>query len=121
MNMNIVTFLTGVPKDRWRLVKGENLLADPDLHFREITAWLGLRTDSQATEAMKHPERSPFATLGPLNAPFGGDPSFLRSPVLRCPKDVVEPPILNGPLKWLLDGGVFSPEVKELAREFGYQ
>ena len=37
-------------------------------------------TDTDAIEEMMHPERSPFACFGPLDALFGNDPNFLSGP-----------------------------------------
>jgi hypothetical protein len=79
---------------------------------------LDVRTDEEAIEAMKHPERSPYACFGPVNARFGNNPGFQREPALRngSPK--------QGHLEELGDrrnhGIRFSPEVEELAREFSY-
>jgi sulfotransferase family protein len=120
LNMNIVTFLDGVPEGHQMRIRGEDLLADPDTHVREIARWLGVRTDAEAIEAMKHPERSPYACPGPVNARFGNDPNFLQSPALRPSRGPVRQS-LDGPLPWRGDGGGFSPEVKDLAREFGYK
>jgi sulfotransferase family protein len=80
---NIDRFLRSVPDaDRLR-VEGERVLEDPDGELWRIARWLGLADDAAAIEAMKHPEASPFATVGPPGARFGNDPSFLRDPVLR--------------------------------------
>ena len=119
LNMNIVTFLDGLPKERYMRIRGEDLLADPDSHLQKITQWLGLRTDKGAIEAMKHSERSPYACMGPLNARFGNDPDFLREPALRR-RSPAKQPSLEGPLSWRTDGGECSQEVKQLAGEFGY-
>jgi hypothetical protein len=118
--MNIITFLDGLPEGQWMRIRGEDLLVEPHTYLRKITEWLELRTDEEAIEAMKHPEQWPYARFGPLNAPFGSDPNFLRDPVLRRPSRAKEL-TLEGPLNWRQDGGGFSPEVKELAREFGYE
>lgn len=120
LNMNVVTFLEGLPSDHRTRIRGEDLLADPDRHVRIIAEWLGLRTDKAAIDAMKHPERSPYACLGPANARFGNDPNFLKSPSLR-PSRGQGKASLEGPLPWREDGVGFSPEVKELASEFGYR
>ena len=117
--MNIITFLNGVPERQKIRIQGEELLAAPDTHLRQIAEWLGLRTDQEAIEAMQHPEQSPYASLGPVNARFGNDPSFLREPTLRRSSRAKEP-TLHGQLAWREDGGEFSPEVRELAQEFGY-
>jgi len=120
LNMNIVTFLDGVPPDRYLRLRGEEILADPDPHLRKIAEWLGIRADREAIEAMKHPERSPYACPGPMNAKFGNDPNFLQAPALRPSRGPVKES-LEGPLPWRTDGQGFSPEVKDLARAVGYE
>jgi hypothetical protein len=118
LHINILTFLATVPEEQVLRIQGEALLCNPDRHLPRIAEWLGLRTDQAAIEEMKHPERSPFACLGPPNARFGGDPNFLRDPRLKPAKG--KPLSLAGPLPWRPDGKGFSREVKDLAHEFGY-
>ena len=117
--MNIVTFLNGVNEDHWLRLRGEDLLERPDRHLREVANLMRVECGQDAIEEMKHPERSPFACIGPWNAPFGNDPKFLRSPELRGGGG---PPrgALRGRLPWREDGAGFSPEVVTLARELGY-
>jgi hypothetical protein len=119
LHANICTFLDGLASDATFRVRGEDLLADPVTHLRQIAHWLGVRGDRSAVEAMTHPERSLFAGFGPLTARFGSDPGFLRDP---RPRTVAgsRSPSLAGPLPWRSDGKGFSPEVVALAREFGY-
>jgi hypothetical protein len=85
VNKNIMAFLGNLPEERHRRIRGEDLLADPDKHLCEIARWLNLRSDLRAIEEMKHPERSPFACMGPPNALGGGDGKFFSSPALRRP------------------------------------
>jgi hypothetical protein len=118
LNMNIITFLDGVAQDLQVMIRGEELLADPDKHLREIAEWLGLRTDAQAMEAMKHPERSPFACIGPIGAQFGNDPDFLANPKLR--KGSPRTAGFEGPVPWRRDGAGLSADVRRLAEDFGY-
>lgn len=118
LNRNIDSFLAILPRDRWLRVRGEDLLADPDRYLREIASWLDVRTDADAIARMKHPERSPFATIGPPGAWYGNDLFFLRDPQLRSRSD--EAHDLEAPLEWRRDGAGFHPEVKTLARKFGY-
>ena len=69
---------------------------------------------------MKHPERSPFAGLGPPGATLGNDPGFLADPVLRVrPTPAEPPPSLDAVLPWDNRRGL-EPEVHQLARDFGY-
>lgn len=119
LNSNICQFLASVPADRQMRVQGEELLAKPEKIVREIAAWLGLRSDTEAIAETTHPERSPYAFLGPPGARYGNDPFFLADPALRPSR--ATPQSLEGPLSWRIDGLGFCPEVKFLAREFGYQ
>lgn len=118
-NLNILQFLEEVPKDQRMRVCGEDLLTDPDRGLREIAGWMGLRTDDEAIEEMKHPERSPYAFVGPPGAQWGYSDSFLKNPGLRSNR--AKPQSLEGALSWLDDGQGFLPKVKELARQFGYR
>jgi hypothetical protein len=118
-NRDIREFLATIPADRHLRVRGEDLLSDPDTHLRAIVSWLGLSTDDEAMEAMKHPERSPYAFLGPTGARFGNDRYFLEQPSLRPERAKVH--ALDGVLTWRDDGQGFMPAVKALAMEFGYR
>jgi hypothetical protein len=120
MHLNIVSFLDGVPDDQWIRIRGEDLMTNLDLELRRLSKWLGIAASPAALDAMKHPERSPFASMGPPNALLGNDPDFLRSPELRDDVKPPSEPSLDGPLPWRPDGGGFSPEVIQLAHEFGY-
>lgn len=119
LNANIQQFLEAVPESQWLRVRGEDMLAEPDRVLPEIATWLRLEADAEAIDAMKHPERSPFASFGPPGARFGNDVFFLRRPALRPGRAQVGD--LDAPLSWRGDAGCFSPEVKELARAFGYE
>ena len=118
LHTTICTFLDGLDRDATFRVRGEDLLVDPETHLRQIAQWLGIRVDRDAIDAMRHPERSSFASFGPLTARFGHDPGFLRDPRLRVGS---RPASLSGPLPWASDGKGFSSEVVDLAREFGYE
>jgi hypothetical protein len=112
---NICTLLDTVPAQRKMRMRGEDLLADPGRRLRDITRWLGVRDDDDAIAAMQHPERSPFASFGPRNAPFGNDPSFLKNPTLRISE-----------ARRMRATGVdghprFSEQVRRLAGKFGYE
>ncbi len=119
LNMNICEFLKSVSDDQKKRIRGEELLASPDRGLREIAGWMGLRTDSEAIEEMKHPERSPYACYGPVGARFGNDHFFLKRPLLRT--DGAKPQRLEGPVGWRGDGQGFLAEVRELAQQFGYE
>jgi hypothetical protein len=107
-----------VPASQQIRMRGEDLMADPQNHLGDLAAWAGLRTDAQAIDEMMHPERSPFACFGPINALFGNDPNFLSGPVFRPHTPKVPP--LTAPAPWRDDGRGLYPEVIEMARYFGY-
>jgi Sulfotransferase family len=118
LNQNVRSFLRTVPPARKLLVRGEDVLSNPDEALRNIAQWLGLRADLDAIEAMKHPEQSPYAHMGPPGAQYGNDALFLKDPVLRPSRAKAQS--LDGPLEWRKNGAEFLPEVKQLAAEFGY-
>jgi hypothetical protein len=119
MHANVCKFLESVPENQKLRVRGEDVLRDPDAGLRQVVEWLGLRTDAEAMEMMKHPERSPYACFGPPGARFGNDPFFLKSPALRPWR--AGPQSLDGPLTWRDDGQGFLPKVRRLAQQFGYE
>lgn len=100
-------------------MRGEDLLAEPDANLRAITEWLGVRSDQEAVDQMKHPERGPYSFIGPPNAKFGTSRYFLENPVLRQGKAAQLS--LDGPLAWRADGGEFERPVRRLAESFGYE
>lgn len=118
LNMNILDFLDEVPPQQQMRMRGEEVMADPKRHLATIARWAGLRDDDEAVDAMMHPERSPFACFGPINALFGNDPNFLAGPTFRPHTPKVPP--LNKPVPWRIDGKGLYPEVVALAKEFGY-
>jgi hypothetical protein len=117
-NVNILNFLDSVPPAQQMRLRGEDMMSDPPRYLVEICRWLGLRTDTDAIEEMMHPERSPFACFGPLDALFGNDPNFLSGPSFH-PHEV-KMPSLAEPVPWREDGAGLKPEVVALAKELGY-
>jgi hypothetical protein len=114
----ICRFLRSIDQDLSVRVRGEDLLADPERVVRSILDWLGLRTDPEAIEAVMHPERSPYACIGPRGALFGNNGNFLKNP--RFSPAPLKRVNLDDPLGWRPSRG-FPPYVKRLARHFGYQ
>lgn len=114
---NILEFTSMLPEGQCMRIKGEDLLSEPDVYLPQIAEWLGVRTDMEAIESMKHPENSPYACMGPENALYGNDINFLQNPKLRSGR--VKEASLVGPLEWAPDQ-IFTPAVIKLARQFGY-
>ncbi len=119
IHTTILDFLKEIPAANQYHVRGEDVVVDPDTTLEEIATWLGVRTDAEAIEAMKHPETSPYSTLGPPNAPFGADPKFLQDPALRPAR--ASQRSLDGPLAWRDDVPGFCNAVKEVATALGYE
>ena len=117
-NRSIGDFLTTVPEGQKLQIRGEDLMSEPDRVLTRISHWLGVRTDARAIDEMKHPERSPYASLGPPGAKFGNNRLFLEDPVFRPYCANVQ--TLDGPLPWRTDGQGFDTKVCQLARELGY-
>jgi len=115
---NILAFLKTIPPGSHLQIRGEDILNNPDQHLPKITRWLELRSGSAEIEQMTHPERSPFAGFGPENARRGGDEKFFRHPALRPASRASQP--MDAPLPWRADGAGFLPQIRELARQFGY-
>jgi hypothetical protein len=118
LNVNILEFLAEVPAAQQMRLRGEDVMESPESHLAGIARWLGLRDDAAAVDEMMHPERSPFACFGPINALFGNDPNFLSGPAFRPHK--VKCPPMDGRVPWRDDGQRLRAEVVALAREFGY-
>ena len=118
LNKNIGDFLEALPETQKLRVRTEDVLRDPDAVLASITEWLAIQSDGEAIDAMKHPERSPYARFGPEGARYGDNAAFLRSPSLPEPPAKLDD--LDTPFSWRDDGGGFSPEVRALARAFGY-
>ena len=70
------------------ILRCEDLLMNPEVSLMRVCRHLDISAEPDAIEAMLHPERSPFACLGPSRAMWGNDPHWMRSPVLRrCDQD----------------------------------
>lgn len=107
-----------VPPGHFMSVRGKDVLADPDRYLAQICAWLDLETDPGILAAMRHPERSPFASLGPENAPFGNDPGFLREPAYT--QRPISDPALSAELDWARPGRRLKSRTIALAHQLGY-
>ena len=118
VNLNILEFLDEVPAAQQLRMRGEDIMAEPREHLAAIARWAGLRDDDEAVGEMMHPERSPFASFGPITALFGNDPNFLSGPTFRPHKPKI--PSLFNEVPWRKDGKGLYPEVVALANEFGY-
>jgi len=115
-HVDILEFLEGILPERHVRLRIEDLLEATDFYLKQIAEWLEIRIDSRCIKAMRHPERSRFASYGPVNAKFGNDPEFLKNPVLGHDGSR----FLSCPLSWDPDI-ILSEDVKQYARLFGYR
>ena len=84
VQQTIMTAAEVGPASRFLRVRGEDLLNNPAAELFGIAHWLGIRDDPAALEEMLHPERSPYARIGPWPSDGDQDPGFLSSPLLRA-------------------------------------
>lgn len=121
MNRAIVSFSSDLSPDQFMRIQGEQLLGEPEIYFPQVLEWLGLESSDEILSRMKHPEKSPYACIGPGNAPFGSDPNFLRNPVFKQRKIPHES--LDDPMDWetVDEERTFMESTRKLARLFGYQ
>lgn len=115
----ILDFASVLPEGQCASVRGELLLTQDECYLPQIAQWLGIRDDAEAIEAMRHPEHSPFARPGPVNARWGDDRKFLLSPTLRRP-ELTLPPLREDPLLAQVPDPELAQAVGELARQMGY-
>jgi hypothetical protein len=118
IHRRILLFAAGLPSRSYFRVRAEDVLNDTHSQLRAIIAWLGVRADSDAIEAMQHPEASPFACLGPAASGVAGgnDPRFLSDPI---PHRVEIPSQLRRPPGWAADPSAWKM-VTDLANQLGY-
>jgi hypothetical protein len=118
LNCNICDFLDTISPEQHMRVQAEEYIAAPEKTLKGIIQWMGLSTNVESLAAMRHPERSPFARPGPINARFGHDGLYLNTPSLSAPPANgrgAKARLANESSEWVL-----RPEVAELARTFGY-
>ncbi len=112
----IQRFVESLPPDRGLRVRSEDVLNDPAPALRQICRWIGLDCDVETLEAMRHPERSPYARTGPEGALGGWDTGFMSDPVLRAAE---LPSSFDFPSEWILEPWL-QLAAFELATRFGY-
>lgn len=110
IHQEIIDFTDKLPKSKTMRLKGEDLLAQPDKFFLSIARWLDIKTDREAIEAMKHPENSVYACLGPDLTPGGNNLNFLSNPYFR-----------EGQIETLSLQSFWQEQRKEFFDEFGFE
>lgn len=113
-NDNVRAFKASLPPGACLTLQGEAFLGDFKTYAPQVCEFLGIRSDKKAVNAMLHPERSPYASLGPDSARYGNDPNFLENPAFK-PRPIAIAPLDDG-----INGRAFTPRTRKLAREWGY-
>jgi hypothetical protein len=118
VHARILRFTAVLPRDRVMRVRAEDVLNDARAQLRAIAAWLRVRTDDAAIEAMCHPEASPFARFGPHGSGVigGHDHGFLHDPI---PHRVEVSQTIEPPPGWHGEPRLWQRTVK-LALQLGY-
>lgn len=80
---NVIDFCESLRPEQYLRFRSEDVLKDAPQIMGDVANWLGLNCDDNAVDAMMRPEESPYATLGPANAPYGNDPDFVTNPAFR--------------------------------------
>ncbi|WP_372884169.1 sulfotransferase [Shimia sp.] len=113
-NNNVLEFRKRCAPGQCLTLQGEAFLGQFDRYAPQLCEWLGIRSDAEAMAAMLHPERSPYACLGPEAARYGNDPNFLKSPAFT-PRPIEIEAVADG-----VDGRAFKPRTLKIARQLGY-
>jgi hypothetical protein len=119
IHCRILRFAATLPASSYLRARAEDVLNETPSELRRIAEWLRIRTDEESIEAMCHPERSPFATLGfPESGVSGGcDPNFLSDPI---PHQVEAPRTLRQPSGWTGNSSLWDAAV-DVANRLGYR
>ncbi len=112
----IQQFIAGLPPDRGLRVRSEDVLNDPGQTLQRICRWIGIESGPGTLDAMRHPERSPYARTGPEGALGGWDAGFMHDPLLRTAE---LPASFDFPSNWILEPWLQLASL-ELATRFGY-
>lgn len=118
-HIQILEFLDEIPRENSMRIRGEEFLRDMDQVLAQVCDWLGLPCGAVELESMRHPERSPYACIGPVNARLGNDVNFLERPAIRPAR--VKDYDMGAELPWRPDKRPLFEEVVELAQELGYR
>lgn len=120
LNRNILRFTSQLRSGQTLCIQGNSCCRNRRCICRKSpNGWKFAPTRRRRAE-MLHPERSPYARIGPPNAPFGHDPNFLHNP--RFEKRPLRAARLEEPFDWPAPGGNhFSRATLKTARILGYR
>lgn len=119
-NRNLDAMLGVVPvAQRYRL-NDESLAERFEDGMAALCAWLGVDSSAEALATLQSPEDWGFAGYGPGTAPQGLEAEVLE-PLPEADRALAAQPSLDAALPWRPDGQGFAPEVRALARGYGYE
>jgi hypothetical protein len=101
---------------RFMRIRAEDMVNRPLDVLPGFCSWMSISNGVESLDEMLHPERSRYASRGPVNAGGGYDPKFMANPRLRR----VETPSPFLPDQWRVDDRVLRAVV-DLAGKFGYE
>jgi hypothetical protein len=116
MDFTASTMVTASVPGQCLRIRAEDLLLYPDTYLLKIASWLALDGSSDAIEAMKHPEYSPYARAAGTHLRGDTDFKFSKDPRLRA---IEPPPAIQIPPEWGLENGL-ARELARVANTLGY-
>jgi len=119
MQRRIMTFLEQVEADRKMTLRGEDFLKYPTETMVRISGFLNISWNASYEQEILHPERSPYACIGPQGAQFGNDVNYLINPTYKK-REFTIPSFSERIIPWRTDEKEFEANVIELATELGY-
>lgn len=111
----IAAFGDSLASDRFVRVRAEDIVNRPWEFLPELCRWMAIDDGEQSISAMLSPERSCYASPGPVNARGGFDPKFLDAP--RMHRVAIPPP--RPASSWRFNSVSLQPAIN-LAYRFGY-
>lgn len=88
-HLRIIQLLRGMPQDRWRRLRAEDLAGAPKAMLPPVLDWLALDHDDAIIDRMLRTQLWEFAAWDASAGSGGADPKFSRDPRLRpiCPPE----------------------------------
>lgn len=116
--IKIIEFLETIPSQQQMWLRGEDLMNAPRYYLEQLCQWLGWKWSEEIYQTMLQTENSPYACMGPFNAPWGNNPGFQQSPSFHYRP--IEISSNQGDLPWRKDQKGFEPSVVDVLESLGY-
>lgn len=117
-----ITLFDELPKERCFDLSAESLVSDPTSALTSLLTHIGVAVDAKTISEMLSNQERLFSVPGPFAATSGVDFDMVGKSVSDMTSQVLSHAPVNcrEPLKWRGDGGVFVPQVIELAGKLGF-